>query len=65
MGLDATWASNLNGPLGRGFELVAQALSNGSHLITLTAPDGLGGVATASVSVRIASLTIERGDDIR
>jgi hypothetical protein len=50
---DVTWTSNLDGPIGRGFDLVAPGLSNGSHLITFTAPDGIGGVATESISIRI------------
>ena len=51
---DVVWNSNLDGLLGRGFELVADNLSSGFHTITLTVPDGVGGVATASVSLRVS-----------
>jgi hypothetical protein len=50
---DVVWSSNVDGMLGRGFELVADDLSEGVHTITLTAPDGRGGVATTSTSVRV------------
>jgi hypothetical protein len=50
---DVVWSSNLDGVLGRGFELVADGLSEGMHTITLTAPDGQGGVATASTALRV------------
>jgi hypothetical protein len=52
---DVAWSSNLDGLLGHGFALVADRLTTqGLHVITLTAPDGLGGVATASTSVTVA-----------
>jgi hypothetical protein len=50
---DAVWSSKLDGALGRGFELVAQDLSPGFHTIELTMPDGVDGVATAQVSLRV------------
>ena len=50
---DAVWTSKLDGALGRGFELVAQDLSPGFHTIELTMPDGVDGVATAQVSLRV------------
>ena len=50
---DVVWSSNVDGVLGRGIELVASGLSEGLHTITLTAPDGQGGVATTSRAVRI------------
>lgn len=31
--------------IGRGFELAAQGLSNGTHVITVRAPDGPSGAA--------------------
>jgi hypothetical protein len=39
------WQSSLQGDIGLGFDLVAQ-LENGEHVITATAPDGIGGVAS-------------------
>ncbi|TDO34743.1 hypothetical protein EV643_126103 [Kribbella sp. VKM Ac-2527] len=50
---DVVWSSNVDGVLGRGFELIADGLSEGAHTITLTAPDGQGGVATASAVLRV------------
>jgi hypothetical protein len=51
---DVVWSSNVDGVLGRGFELVTDRLSEGAHTITLTAPDGQGGVATAWTGLRVA-----------
>ena len=50
---DVIWTSSLDGMIGRGFELVADGLSDGTHVITLTTPDGIGGAATQSVSIHI------------
>lgn len=50
------WLSNLDGVLGNGAQLTTASLSAGTHLITVRADDGQGGVATASVTV------IVRGD---
>jgi hypothetical protein len=51
---DVTWSSNVDGLLGYGFMLVADRLTTeGLHVITLTAPDGLGDLATASTSVTV------------
>jgi hypothetical protein len=53
---DVVWTSNLDGVLGRGFEVVADDLSAGVHTITLSVPDGQGGMATASTLLRVTSL---------
>jgi hypothetical protein len=50
---DNVWTSNLDGFLGAGFEVQTSQLSPGWHLITLTAPDGLGGTATTSAQLRV------------
>ena len=50
---DVLWVSNLDGRLGEGITLTTNNLSVGFHTITLNVPDGVGGVATASVSIRI------------
>jgi hypothetical protein len=50
---DTTWSSSLDGMIGRGFELAAEGLSNGTHVITLTTADGMGGAASTSISIRI------------
>jgi hypothetical protein len=56
---DVTWNSNVDGLLGYGFALVADRLTTeGLHVITLTAPDGLGGLATASTPV---TMTLANG----
>ena len=39
------WHSNIAGELGAGFDLTAE-LSEGRHELTVTAPDGLGGLLT-------------------
>jgi hypothetical protein len=52
---DVLWSSNLDGLLGRGFELVTEDLTAGVHAITMTVPDGLGGTTTAHVSIRVTS----------
>lgn len=52
------WESDLDGFLGSGASLRLSDLSEGVHTITLTADDGRGGVASASVRVAVvATLT--------
>ena len=48
------WASNRDGVLGAGRELLVHTLSPGRHVITLSVGDGIGGVtrATRTISVR-------------
>jgi hypothetical protein len=50
---DVVWSSNIDGLLGRGFELIATDLSHGTHTLSLTAPDGLEGTTTAEVSIKV------------
>ncbi len=53
---DVTWTSNVDGLLGRGLVLVADRLvTPGLHAITLTAPDGEGGLATTTTAVKITA----------
>jgi hypothetical protein len=40
---DISWTSSLEGELGKGYTINAE-LGEGSHGITVTIPDGLGGV---------------------
>ena len=47
------WTSNVDGFLGRGVEAATDRLSSGWHVITMAAPDGLGGTVTASSSLRV------------
>ena len=47
------WASSLDGPLGSGADVVAAGLSIGTHIITVTAADGQGGTAEASLQVTV------------
>ena len=44
---------DLDRMLGTGLEIVAHGLTVGPHVITVTVPDGLGGVATASMLLRV------------
>lgn len=48
------WASSLDGPLGSGAQLSVSSLSLGTHTITVTADDGLGGAASQTVLVTVA-----------
>jgi hypothetical protein len=53
---DVTWTSNVDGLLGHGLVLVADRLvTEGLHAITLTAPDGTGGLATATTPVTVTA----------
>jgi hypothetical protein len=47
------WSSRVDGHLGNGYEHVVSSLSCGRHRITLSVPDGLGGEATADVSIDV------------
>jgi hypothetical protein len=50
-----TWLSSLDGALGQGSQLSVSGLSVGVHTITLQADDGLGGVATDTVTVTVVA----------
>jgi hypothetical protein len=50
---EVVWTSNLDGHVGIGHQLTTHTLSSGRHRITVSAPDGLGGEASASVTVQI------------
>jgi hypothetical protein len=52
------WTSNVDGPLGSGGEIEVAGLSSGLHLITLTATDGAGNVATDAVAVIVLAAPI-------
>jgi hypothetical protein len=43
------WTSNIDGQIGTGETLITSALSAGDHVITLTATDAAGAIATASL----------------
>lgn len=47
------WTSSLDGGLGSGAQLTVASLRAGTHLLTVTADDGQGGVATAAVTVTV------------
>jgi hypothetical protein len=48
---DLTWRSSLQGFLGTGSALLATGLQPGEHVISLVAPDGMGGETRAEVIV--------------
>jgi len=49
------WRSSLDGALGSGAQLTVSTLRAGTHVITVRADDGQGGVATASVTITVRS----------
>ena len=51
---DLQWSSDKDGPLGVGSELISRSLSPGLHIISLRAPDGLGGTSVTEHEVRVA-----------
>ena len=52
-----SWSSSLDGDLGTGGTVSTTSLSLGDHVVTLTASDLQGQTGSASVSLRITSLT--------
>jgi hypothetical protein len=50
---DCRWNSSLDGDLGCGEFLVANKLTPGEHVISLTAPDGMGGMTRAEYTVQV------------
>ena len=47
------WNSSLDGDLGCGEYLIANNLTPGEHVISLTAPDGMGGTTRAEYTVQV------------
>jgi hypothetical protein len=54
-GTDLVWTSSIDGTLGTGTSLPATVLSNGSHVITLTATDSEGETGYATITVHIGN----------
>jgi len=54
-GSSLTWTSSLSGTLGIGAMLHVTDLITGTHTITVTADDGMGGTAAASVKIFIGT----------
>jgi len=54
---DARWTSSIDGPLGRGLEVLARGLSVGTHQVRLEVPDGLGGTSQALMTVSVTKPT--------
>lgn len=54
---EVSWSSSLDGNIGIGYELATVSLSAGCHVITLTVPDGTGGLATATTQVTVEDAT--------
>jgi len=50
---DLTWSSDVQGELGKGYEVAINTLTPGSHTLTLTAVDSQGVDGSASVNVTI------------
>ena len=55
-GMQLTWTSDLNGPLGTGTSIAISALTlqEGTHTITLTATDSTNQVGSASISIQVS-----------
>lgn len=51
---EVIWTSNIDGILGHGYEVVTPDLSAGPHVITVSVPDGAGGVASSETTVLVA-----------
>ena len=47
------WNSSLDGDLGCGEHLIANNLTPGEHVISLIAPDGMGGTTRAEYTVQV------------
>ena len=54
---ELTWTSNRQGYLGHGTYLLVHVLVPGEHMITLTAPDGLGGETQDQMLVNVVDTT--------
>ena len=50
---DCRWNSSLDGDLGCGEYLIANNLTPGEHIISFTAPDGMGGSTRAEYTVQV------------
>lgn len=55
-GTSLVWASSLDGQLGSGASLQRSDLSEGVHVVTLTATDALGATGSAAISITVANL---------
>ena len=51
---DVVWASDRDGVIGTGYELLVHTLSAGRHRISLTLPDGLGDEASAASFITVS-----------
>jgi hypothetical protein len=51
-GASLTWSSNLDGALGSGSPLLA-SLTEGQHILTLTASDSTGHTSSASITITV------------
>jgi hypothetical protein len=62
----AFWTSNRDGFLGDGFRVLADRLSTGRHLLTLTVEDGVGGEVIESVVIWVQQEGVEpSGENVR
>lgn len=59
-----TWASNIDGVIGSGSNIVLRTLSSGTHIITLSADDSDGNHGTANVMINISSMQDSDGDRV-
>lgn len=62
----AFWTSNRDGFIGDGFRALADRLSTGRHLLSLTVEDGVGGEAKESVVIWVQQEGVETsGENVR
>jgi hypothetical protein len=55
---EMVWRSDVDGPLGIGYQILAQTLSKGHHRIILTIPDGLGGEVSTGVDILVTGVGV-------
>jgi hypothetical protein len=61
--VDAFWTSNRDGFIGDGVRVLANRLSTGRHVLTLTVEDGIGGEVKESVVIRVQQESVNTSEE--